>query len=655
MPAGIVVEGERIVEVRKGGRAEMEGLELEDVGDRVISPGIIDGNVQENGAWDGLSSISKSAVAGGVTFLAVEPSIYNQNCSISDSLYCDIGKIALIGLLSQDEVTAELSQGAFALKAYLFPPSAYVTGIALQLKAVFAVAAQHQVPLIIDVAYPSARMLYMASPCRLVTLEERAKLERFSEDKFFAGAFPEEIDPYSASIHSDSDSVSGSDDEDEDEVGESLQGFEVKATTSGLTSPNVKFDHTDFPRTSTSIGPDPPKLRQVRSFQVKTQRPIQPQLFRAPTVFSIAETRRSSFQCHTIYEDLKKRIDANRGNIENISRVELMAYNQAGATEFLSMSSSRKRSNSIIDKSPKLEVLQEPLFTHSPQVSEFSLPDNGKSAHKERFQRPTGLQIVKEEEHKDTSNHDRHYIYHIANHPDHWETNGLELVRAQLPVPSTFHLHLCNLSSAASFSRLNRGKELRISTETCPHYLCYSMENVGEGDTRMKVLPPIRNKANCNLLWDLLKMGQIDMIQSHHSFIPSSYKFLSSGSFKKALNGIPGLGFSLQSVWTHLRRPNPYSQSLPHYLVRMSKWLSTAPAKMLGVEQDRGTLEVGKLADLIVWSPEEETVGQAVCPEPEMCPYSGERLFGRVEKVYVRGQVAYGEGEWRAVGQTRRR
>jgi len=64
------------------------------------------------------SSISKSAVAGGVTFLAVEPSIYNQTCSISDSLYCDICKIALIGLLSQDEVTAELSQGAFALKAY---------------------------------------------------------------------------------------------------------------------------------------------------------------------------------------------------------------------------------------------------------------------------------------------------------------------------------------------------------------------------------------------------------------------------------------------------------------------------------------------------------------------------------------------------------
>ena len=88
----------------------------------------------------------------------------------------------------------------------------------------FAVAAQHQVPLIIDVAYPSARMLYMASPCRLVTLEERAKLER--EDKFFAGAFPEEIDSYSASGNSDSDSVSGSEDEDEDEVGESLQGFE---------------------------------------------------------------------------------------------------------------------------------------------------------------------------------------------------------------------------------------------------------------------------------------------------------------------------------------------------------------------------------------------------------------------------------------------
>lgn len=648
-----MVEGERIVEIRKGGREEMEGLELEDVGDRVISPGIIDGNVQENGSWDGFSSISKSAVAGGVTFLAVEPSLYKQTCIISDSLYCDIGKIARIGPLNQEEVAEELNQGAFALKAYLFPPSAYVSGIAQQLKEVYSLASLHQVPLIIDVAYPSARMLYMASPCRLISLEERVKLDHFSEDRFFAGAFPEEIDPYSASMSSGSDSVE-SDEEDEDEVGERLQGFEVKATTSGFTSPNVKLDHSDFPRTSTSIGPDPvlPKLRQVRSFQVKTQPPLQPQLFRAPTVFNIQESRRKSFQCHTIFEDLRKRIDANRGNIENISAVELRAYDQAGATEFLSLSS-RKRSNSICDKSPKLEVLQEPHFTPSPQVSEFALPD--KSAHKERFQRPTGLQIVKEEEHKDTSNHDRHYIYHIANHPDHWETNGLALVCSQLPVPAKFHLHICNLSSAASFSKLNREKELRISTETCPHYLYYSMENVGEGDTRMKVLPPIRNKANCNLMWDLLKMGQIDMIQSHHSFIPSSYKFLSSGSFKKALNGLPGVGFSLQSTWTRLRSANPSSQSLPHYLVRLSKWLSTAPAKMLGVEQDRGTLEPGKLADMVIWCPEEEVVGEAVCPEPEMCPYHGERLFGRVEKVYVRGEVAYSGGEWRDVGQIRRR
>lgn len=652
------MEDERIVEIRKGGREEMQGIELEDVGDRVVSPGIIDGNVQINGTWDGLSSVSRSAVAGGVTFIVFEPSLYKQDSGLSEPLYCDVGKTALIGLLSLEETIEQLNQGAFALKAYLFPPSAYVSGVAQQLKDVLAVATQHQVPLIIDVSYPSARMLYMASPCRLVTLEERAKMEHFSEDKFFAGAFPEEIDPYSGSLDSDSDELSESGEEDEDEVGERLQDFEVKASMSGFTSPNDKVSHFNLTRTSTSIDPNSslPKLRQVRSFQVKTQPPMQPQqnILRVPTTFNIQDMRRRSFQCHTIFEDLKKRIDANRGNIENLSKVELMAYNEAGATEFLSITS-RKRSNSIIDKSPKLEVLLDPHFANPPKVSEFALPDNPKSAHKERFPRPTGLQITKEEEHKDTSSHDRHYIYHIANHPDHWETNGLALVHSTLAANSSVHIHICNLSSAASFSKLSREKEHRLTTETCPHYLCYSMESVAEGDTRMKVLPPIRNKANCNLMWDLLKMGQIDMIQSHHSFIPSSYKFLSAGSFKKALNGIPGLGFSLQSIWTRLRSPNPSSQSLQHYLVRMSKWMSTAPAKMLGVEQDRGTLEVGKFADIVIWSPEEEIRGEAVCPEPEMCLYHGERLFGKVEKVYVRGKEAYCEGEWKAVGQTRRR
>ena len=632
----------------------MQGINTEDMGTKVISPGLVDGNVMENGAWEGLRDISKAAIAGGVTFVITEPSLYKQEHGVQEPLYCDVGKMALIGRSSLDEVVNEVNQGAFALKAYLFPPSAYVTGVAQQFKEVLSLASQQPVPFILDVSYPSPRMLYMASPCRLVTLEERSKLDHFSEDRFFAGAFPEEIDPYSASISSGSSSNSSESEEEEDEISAQLTGFDVKVSSmSGYTSPNDRITKPSFPRTVTTLNSESEehKIRHVKSFLQKTKSnlPSSSSPKRVPTVYNIQEIRRKSFMCRTIYEALKQRIEANKGNIENLSTVELMAYDEAGATEFLS-ASSRKRSNSITDKSPKLDVLKQPLF--APKISDFSLPVKPT----ERFERPTGLTISKSQEEAEPVNHDRHYIYHIANLPDHWETNGIEFLRKQLMEGRNVHVHICNLSSAASFSKLSRSKgDTTITTETSPLYLYFSMEDVGEGDTRMKVLPPIRNKANCNFLWDLLKMGQIDMIQSHHSFIPLEYKYPASGSFKKALNGLPGLGFSLQAVWTFLRKANPDSQSLPHYIVRMSKWLALMPAKTLGVADKRGSLEPGKYADMVVWDPDAAAIGRSVSPEPTMCPYNGVELYGKVCKVYVRGQVAYSEGEWQAVGSLRRR
>lgn len=43
-------------------------------------------------------------------------------------------------------------------------------------------------------------------------------------------------------------------------------------------------------------------------------------------------------------------------------------------------------------------------------------------------------------------------------------------------------------------------------------------------------------------------MKGIDIISSHHATIPIDYKNIDNGSFKKALNGVNGLGFAMQAI-----------------------------------------------------------------------------------------------------------
>lgn len=213
------------------------------------------------------------------------------------------------------------------------------------------------------------------------------------------------------------------------------------------------------------------------------------------------------------------------------------------------------------------------------------------------------------------------------------------------------------MSAAASFGKIaKKGDDdpsATLTTETSPHYLYFTMDAVPDGDTRYKLLPPIRNKTNCNLLWELLKVKCIDLISSHHASVPTHLKFLDAGSFKRAVSGINGIGCSLSAVWTKLRMPAVDSEAVrERYIVRLAKWMSHAPARLLGIANKRGSIERGKFADIVVWQPNVPfDVDRRWTKFPELNPYRGKRMYGHIQCVFVRGQLAFEEGEVRSVGR----
>ena len=81
-----------------------------------------------------------------------------------------------------------------------------------------------------------------------------------------------------------------------------------------------------------------------------------------------------------------------------------------------------------------------------------------------------------------------------------------------------------------------------------------------------------------------------------------------------------------------------------------SKWLSLSPAKLLGLS-NRGSIGKGKLADLVVWTPYCRSLGKGNEFYQDLSIFDGKEMFGVIHKVYLRGVLAYDNGNYVKAGK----
>ncbi len=178
-----------------------------------------------------------------------------------------------------------------------------------------------------------------------------------------------------------------------------------------------------------------------------------------------------------------------------------------------------------------------------------------------------------------------------------------------------------------------------MTVETCPHYLTFAAEEIGDGQTEFKCAPPIRERENRERLWEGLRDGTIDMVVSDHSPCTPDLKAGDRGDFVAAWGGIASLQLSLPALWTGARDRG-------FGLADVARWLCAAPARLAGLGDRKGTLEPGRDADLVVWYPDEEfSVTPALLRHRhKVTPYAGRSLFGRVAATYLRGEPVFDRG-----------
>ena len=194
-------------------------------------------------------------------------------------------------------------------------------------------------------------------------------------------------------------------------------------------------------------------------------------------------------------------------------------------------------------------------------------------------------------------------------------------------------MHFQHITSANSleFIQQARSQGVAISVEVSPHHLTLLDREVRSFDSNYKMNPPLCGREDQEALWKAIKNGWIDAIASGHA---PHQDYEKEVEFDKAPYGIVGLETLLPlccQAWQE--------RGLP--LLDLVSLLTIKPAKVLQIE--RGTLEVGALANVIIFDPEEKWIFNQKNTQSLSCnsPWLGKEMTGKVQTTVFRGKVVF--------------
>jgi dihydropyrimidinase len=237
--------------------------------------------------------------------------------------------------------------------------------------------------------------------------------------------------------------------------------------------------------------------------------------------------------------------------------------------------------------------------------------------------------------------------YHATTRPPYVEAvataRALAFARqAEAPV------HVVHLSSAAALDEVRRAKAagVRVTAETCPHYLVFTEAEYDEPDpvrcARYMIAPPLRSAADRDALWTGLADGSLDLVATDH--VPDRLAVEKGDAargvpFNQISNGAPGIETLLTVM---------YSEGVARgriTLERMVDLIATTPARRFGLST-KGTIEVGRDADIVLFDPAaRRTIHAAdLHHTSDYTPYEGLDVAGAARHVLVRGRTIVREG-----------
>lgn len=193
------------------------------------------------------------------------------------------------------------------------------------------------------------------------------------------------------------------------------------------------------------------------------------------------------------------------------------------------------------------------------------------------------------------------------------------------------HLHIAHLSSAVGLHAAEDAMRIGapLTLETCPQFLLLTADDFDRVGSAMKMLPPIRTAADREALRDGLRRGVIDIISTDHAPHTDEEK---SRALEHAAAGSPGVQTLYLSALQLAKEMGD--------VWRAARWVSQAPAALVGLDESKGAIAPGFDADLVIVDPNLRTHVSAkhMRSRQRHGALDGHAFDFAIKEVYLRGE-----------------
>jgi allantoinase len=200
-------------------------------------------------------------------------------------------------------------------------------------------------------------------------------------------------------------------------------------------------------------------------------------------------------------------------------------------------------------------------------------------------------------------------------------------------------LHISHMSTREGVEIVRQNKRLRVrlTAETCPHYLTFTRGDMKKQGPYLKMNPSLKSPKDVQALWEGLRDGTIDMVTSEHAPGERVEKEVGWTDIWKAWGGVPSIETMLPVLLSEGVNKGRIG------LTTLQRICCENPAKVFGLYPRKGVIQKGADADLVIvdLKAKRKVRAEALHYKVGWTPYEGWTLKGWPILTVRRGEILY--------------
>lgn len=217
----------------------------------------------------------------------------------------------------------------------------------------------------------------------------------------------------------------------------------------------------------------------------------------------------------------------------------------------------------------------------------------------------------------------RSAMYHALSRPLACEAEAISRMINLAQLAGNAPLYIVHLTNGLGLDYIRLAKQAGqpVWVETCPQYLLLDETYYQREDALKYILsPPLRARAEADKLWVGIADNSIDVLATDHCSFPYQQRLaVGRDDFSRCPNGLPGVENRMLLL---------FSEGVMSGRISLSRFVeltSSRPAQLFGLWPQKGSLQLGADADLVLFDPRLSTTikHQHLHDNADYSPYEG--------------------------------